>query len=193
MRKLLVGLFAAGVVAMSTTVPTFAANISDVTKSYWAATEINSVVDSNVMTLTGGKFNPEGTVSRVEFVQALLKVLTNDNLDVKIGNKFSDISASDSFYKDVLRSEQLGLVYGYPDGTFKPGKLMSRAETQSVVSHITKDMNADASLLKNFVDANTVPAWAKKAYAKTLNYGIYVNYPNPSELRPNDCQELKLL
>ena len=186
MRKLLVGLFAAGVVALSTTVPTFAAKISDVSTNYWASTEINNVVDNNVMSLTGGKFNPEGTVSRVEFVQALLRVLTNENLDVTISNIFSDVNASDSYYKDVLRSQQLGLVYGYPDGTFKPSKLMSRAETQSVISHITKDMNADASLLKNFIDASEVPAWAKNAYAKTLNYGIYVNYPNPSELRPND-------
>jgi hypothetical protein len=186
MKKLLVGLFAAGVVAMSNTVPTFAANISDVSANYWASKEINNVVDNNVMTLSGSKFNPENSVSRVEFVQALLKVLTNDNLDVKIKNSFSDISASDSFYSDVLRSEQLGLVYGYPDGTFKPGKLMSRAETQSVISHITKDMNADTSLLKNFSDSKEIPAWATKAYAKTLNYGIYVNYPNPSELRPND-------
>lgn len=186
MRKLLVGLFAAGVVALSTTVPTFAAKISDVSTNYWASTEINNVVDNNVMSLTGGKFNPEGTVSRVEFVQALLRVLTNENLDVTISNIFSDVNASDSYYKDVLRSQQLGLVYGYPDGTFKPSKLMSRAETQSVISHITKDMNADASLLKNFIDASEVPAWANNAYAKTLNYGIYVNYPNPSELRPND-------
>jgi len=186
MKKLLVGLFAAGVVAMSTTVPTFAANISDVTANYWASKEINNVVDNNVMSLKGGKFNPEGSVSRVEFVQALLKVLTNDNLNVKIKNIFSDVNASDAYYADVLRSQQLGLVYGYPDGTFKPGKLMSRAETQSVISHITKDMNADTSLLKNFSDSSEVPAWARNAYAKTLNYGIYVNYPNPSELRPND-------
>lgn len=186
MKKLLVGLFAAGVVALSTTVPTFAANISDVSSTYWASKEINGVVNDNVMSLTGKKFNPEGTVSRIEFVQALLKVLTNDNLNVKIGNKFSDITKADSYYADVLRSEQLGLVYGYPDGEFKPNKLMTRAETQSVISHITKDMNADASLLKNFTDANQVPTWARKAYAKTLNYGIYVNYPNPSELRPND-------
>jgi len=186
MKKLLVGLFAAGVVALSNTVPTFAANISDVSSSYWATKEINNVVDNNVMSLTGGKFNPEGSVSRVEFVQALLKVLTNDNLDVTIGNEFSDITTADSYYSDVLRSQQLGLVYGYPDGTFKPNKLMSRAETQSVISHITRDMDADSSLLKNFTDANAIPAWATKAYAKTLNYGIYVNYPNPSELRPND-------
>ena len=186
MKKLLVGLFAAGVVAMSTTVPTFAANISDVSANYWASKEINNVVDNNVMGLKGGKFNPEGSVSRVEFVQSLLKVLTNDTLNVKIKNIFSDVNASDSYYSDVLRSQQLGLVYGYPDGTFKPNKLMSRAETQSVISHITKDMHADTSLLKNFSDYSEVPAWAKNAYAKTLNYGIYVNYPNPSELRPND-------
>ena len=186
MRKLLVGLFAAGVVALSTTVPTFAANISDVSSDYWAVTEINNVVDNNVMSLSGGKFNPEGTVSRVEFVQALLRVLTNENLDVKISNIFSDVKKGDSFYNDVLRSQQLGLVYGYPDGTFKPHKLMSRAETQSVVSHITRDMDPDTSVLKNFVDADAIPAWATHAYAKTLNYGIYVNYPNPSELRPSD-------
>jgi len=186
MRKLLVGLFAAGVVALSATVPTFAANISDVSSTYWASKEINNVVDNNVMSLSGTKFNPEGTVSRVEFVQSLLKLLTNDNLDVKIQNIFSDVKKSDSYYSDVLRSQQLGLVYGYPDGTFKPGKLMSRAETQSVVSHITRDMNADKSLLKNYTDADSVPSWATEAYAKTLDYGIYVNYPNPSELRPND-------
>lgn len=186
MRKLLVGLFAAGVVALSTTVPTFAANISDVSSTYWASKEINNVVDNNVMTLTDGKFNPEGAVRRVDFVSALLKLLTNDNLNVNIKNSFTDVKTSDYFYSDVLRSQQLGLVYGYPDDTFKPKKLLSRAETQSIISHITRDMKADASLLNNYTDANEVPAWAKTSYAKTLDYGIYVNYPNPNELRPND-------
>lgn len=186
MRKLLVGLFAAGVVAFGTTVPSSAATISDVSSDYWANVEINNVVDNNVMSLSGDKFNPEGSVSRVEFVQSLLKVLTNDNLDVTINNIFSDVKKCDSYYSDVLRSQQLGLVYGYPDGTFKPSKLMSRAETQSVVSHITKDMPADLSILNKYVDADKVPAWAREAEAKTLNYGIYANYPNANELRPND-------
>ncbi len=186
MRKLLVGLFAAGVVALSTTIPTFAAQISDVSSTYWASKEINNVVDNNIMTLTDGNFNPEGAVRRVDFVQALLKLLTNDNLNVNIKNIFTDVKSSDYYYSDVLRSQQLGLVYGYPNKTFQPKKLLSRAETQSIVSHITRDMNADASLLDNFTDAKQVPAWAKTAYAKTLDYGIYVNYPNPNELRPND-------
>ena len=85
-----------------------------------------------------------------------------------------------------MRSQQLGIVYGYPDGTFKASKLMTRAETQSVISHITKDKVSDTSALTSFVDYKAVPCWAKPVYAKTLEYGIYVNYPNENELRPND-------
>ncbi len=185
MNKFLVGLLACGLFA-TTIMPSFAADIADVSSNYWASKEINEVVDSNIMTLTSGNFNPEGSVKRVDFVQALLKVLSNDNLNVKISNIFTDVQSSDYFYNDVLRSQQLGLVYGYPDKTFQPKKLMSRAETQSVISHITKDMDADTAILNKFADAKEIPAWAEKPYAKTLNYGIYVNYPNANELRPND-------
>ena len=78
------------------------------------------------------------------------------------------------------------MVYGYPDGTFRPDRVVLRSEAQSVISHITKDMNADKSILNQFKDASAIPAWAKNVYAKTINYGIYVNYPDSRELRPND-------
>ncbi len=185
MKKMMLGLMACGLFA-TTLAPAFAANIADVSSSYWASKEINAVVEDEIMTLDGGKFNPEGTVQRVDFVSALLKVLSNDNLDVRISNIFTDVNASDYFYGDVLRSQQLGLVYGYPDNTFKPHKLMTRAETQSVISHITQDMDPDLAVLDKFSDAKSIPAWAQKPFAKTLNYGIYVNYPNADELRPND-------
>lgn len=185
MNKFMVGLLACGLFA-TTLMPSFAADIADVSSNYWATKEINEVVDSNIMTLSNGNFYPEGSVKRVDFVQALLKVLSDENIDVKISNIFSDINSSDYYYNDVLRSQQLGLVYGYPDKTFQPKKLMTRSETQSVISHITKDMDADTSILNNYKDSNEIPAWAQKPYAKTLNYGIYVNYPNENELRPND-------
>lgn len=185
MNKFMVGLLACGLFA-TTLMPSFAADIADVSSNYWASKEINEVVDGNIMTLSDGNFYPEGSVKRVDFVQALLKVLSDENIDVKISNIFSDINSSDYYYNDVLRSQQLGLVYGYPDKTFQPKKLMTRSETQSVISHITKDMDADTSILNNYKDSNEIPAWAQKPYAKTLNYGIYVNYPNENELRPND-------
>ena len=170
-------------------VPAFAAtrSVVDVSKDYWAQAEIADVVSNSIMTLDEqGYFYPERTVSRVEFVKALLRVLSNDNLNVNIQNIFSDVAASDADYSDILRSQQLGLVYGYPNGTFQPARIMLRDEAQSVISHITKDSATDMSILNYFEDADKVPNWARVPYAKSLAYGIYVNYPNAKELRPTD-------
>lgn len=167
-------------------IPVLAVSISDVSANYWASKEINSVVTDNIMTLSANRFNPEGNMTRVEFVNALLKVLSNDNLNVNISNKFSDVSKANPNYDNILRSQQLGLVYGYPDGTFQPNRVVLRSEAQSVISHITLDMDADTAILDQFKDASAIPAWATNVYAKTINYGIYVNYPDSRELRPND-------
>lgn len=185
MKKLISGVMALCFLALNA-VPVLAASIADVSNNYWAAKEINLVVNDNIMSLSGNRFNPEGNMTRVEFVNSLLKVLSNDNLNVKISNKFSDVTKADPNYDNILRSQQLGLVYGYPDGTFQPERVVLRSEAQSVISHITKDMNADKSILNNFKDASAIPAWATNVYAKTINYGIYVNYPDSRELRPND-------
>ena len=185
MKKFVSGVMALCLLAFNA-IPVLAASIADVSQNYWASKEINIVVDNNIMTLSGNRFNPEGNMTRVEFVNALLKVLSDENLNVTISNKFKDVQSSNPNYENILRSQQLGLVYGYPDGTFKPNNTVLRSEAQSVISHITKDMDADTSVLNQFKDAAAIPAWAKKVYAKTINYGIYVNYPDSRELRPND-------
>ena len=186
MKKLLASLLVGGFIAMST-MPAFAyAGINDVSKNYWAQTEIASVVSDSVMTLTKGNFNPEGKMSRVEFVKALLKVLGQDELAIKTVTKFSDVSKSSDIYAPITRSQQLGLVYGYPDGTFKPDRAVLRDEAQSVISHITIDSPVNANIVKKYSDADKVPAWANEVYAKTLSYGIYVNHPDENELRPTE-------
>ena len=185
MKKLISGAMALCLLAF-TAVPAMAASIADVNQNYWAAKEIVSVVNDNIMTLSGNRFNPEGNMTRVEFVNALLKVLSNDNLNVTIQNKFSDVTEATPSYANILRSQQLGLVYGYPNGTFQPERVVLRDEAQSVISHITRDMVADKSVLANFTDADKIPAWAANDYAKTINYGIYVNHPDARELRPTE-------
>ncbi len=187
MKKLLGGLVVFLFAACFSMPALASVTINDVGNDYWANKEIVDVVSNDIMLLDSQKnFNPEKKVSRICFVKALLKLLSNDNLNVAIQNSFTDVSSSDENYDDILRSQQLGLVYGYPDKTFKASKLMTRAETQSVISHITKDKVSDTSALSSFVDYKAIPCWAKAVYAKTLEYGIYVNYPNENELRPND-------
>ena len=186
MKKLLASLLVGGFIAFNFA-PAFAyQGINDVTENYWARTEIVSVVSDSVMNLTDGNFNPEGKISRIEFVKALLKVLGNENLEITSKAKFSDVAQSSDIYAPMARSQQLGLVYGYPDGTFQPNNAVLRDEAQSVISHITIDGTVDSSILSKFSDAGKVPAWAKNIYKKTLSYGIYVNHPDELELRPTD-------
>lgn len=186
MKKLLASLLVGGFIAFNFA-PAFAyQGINDVTENYWARTEIVSVVSDSVMNLTDGNFNPEGKISRIEFVNALLKVLGNENLEITSKAKFSDVAQSSDIYAPIARSQQLGLVYGYPDGTFQPNNAVLRDEAQSVISHITIDGTVDSSILSKFSDAGKVPAWAKNIYKKTLSYGIYVNHPDELELRPTD-------
>lgn len=186
MKRLLAGLLVCGMLAINT-VPAFAyKGIEDVSKTYWAQPEIASVVSDSVMTLNNGNFYPESKISRVEFVKALLKVLGNDDLAVTSPVKFSDVKKSGADHDAIARSEQLGLVYGYPNGTFKPAGHILRDEAQSVISHITIDGTVDANAISKFSDASKVPGWAQNIYAKTLSYGIYVNHPDEKELRPTE-------
>lgn len=163
----------------------FADNISDVADGYWAQKEINQMVTDKVMNLDDqGNFNPDGSVQRAEFTSMLVKVLGQSDLQVYIQNPFEDVTTSTNLYDDIMRSEQIGLVYGYPDGTFQPEKTISKAEVTSTVSHITKDNTADISVLESFSDVDKIPEWAKTAYAKTVTYNLYVNYPDSQAFEP---------
>jgi hypothetical protein len=170
-----------------TTCPVFAyAGINDVDASYWAQTEIASVVSDSVMFLNAGNFRPEEKISRVDFITALLKVLGSDKVRITEDVAFSDVAKSGADHDAIARSQQIGLVYGYPDGTFRPQGNILRDEAQSVISHITIDAAVDNNIVSKYSDAKKVPNWAKKIYAKTLSYGIYVNHPNENELRPTE-------
>ena len=163
----------------------YADEISDVKADYWASPEITEMVKDGVMTLDAeGNFAPEASVKRADFTTMLVKVLGQGKLDVYIDNPFSDVNNETRYKDDIMRSEQIGLVYGYPDGTFKPEQDMIRAEVTSTMSHITKDAEYDMSVLNQFADADLIPDWAKPSYAKTVKYNLYVNHPEVNAFEP---------
>ena len=188
MKRFIASLLTASVLGLNIS-PVFALNhlgIKDVASNYWANSAIEYVVGESVMyTDNDGRFYPEKPITRAEFVTALLKVLNNDNCEKSEVNRYSDIEPADAYYNDIMRSDALGLVYGYPDGTFKPNREMLRSECVSVISHITKDVVYDVRIIKEFADYRSIPQWAKDEYAKTLNYGIYVNHPDENMLEPD--------
>ena len=67
-------------------------------------------------------------MTRGDFVKMLTKTLGHENSEVKVQNPYTDINALTKNYEAIMKSEELGLVYGYPDKTFKPEQEMIKAE-----------------------------------------------------------------
>lgn len=158
---------------------------SDVPANYWANTEISAIVKDGILPLKNNAYLPEQEVSRSVFNSALLKTLGHRSTTLTDSNPFSDVVSSRADYGDILLSSKLGLIYGYQDGTFKPDRIMTKAEAASVISHITKDYKGNVNSLKAFKDKDSIPTWATRQFAKTIDLGIYVNYPDADELLPN--------
>ena len=159
---------------------------SDVPDDYWAATEINACIKEGIIPVYDDRtFNPEAVVKRVDFATWILNALENSTFLITVHSKYSDVDEQTEGYEAILRNDQIGLIYGYPDGTFQPERIITKAETNSIMSHITKDFPIGESLLNGFSDKDEIPAWARHTYEKTVKYGLYVNHPDSLEFLPN--------
>ena len=182
MKKFLSVLFAIFLMASSVD----AATVTDVKTNYWAAKEIAACIRDGIIRIyADGSFRPETLVKRAEFNTMLLRALGHKPTEVDVAVKFSDMNNKHWAYNDILKSQQIGLLYGYPDGTFRPDNLITKTEVASILSHITKELADDVTILEQFTDKDKIPFWGVHQYAKTIELGMYVNYPKADELLPN--------
>lgn len=86
--------------------------------------------------------------------------------------------------------QRYGLVKGYPDGTFKPDQLVTKAEFTHMfmnvfnnqytkTQHVTNFVNPAGSADK-FTDAAAIPEWAKKSVDDAVKYGVINGNPDGS-------------
>ncbi len=161
-----------------------ALEIIDVQSNYWAGPEIvRSIQNGYIYVIDGNKFKPEDTMTRSEFVTALLKVIRRQNEEVVQDTTFKDISSFTPNAESVALSEQIRMAFGYPDKTFKPNRAINHNETMSMISNITNGEYVAADITR-FKDYNDIPLWARRAYIKNVANGIYVNHPDSLSFTP---------
>ena len=98
-----------------------ALEIIDVRADHWAGQSIiHAIQNGYIYVIDGNKFKPEGTMTRSEFVSALLKVIRRQNEPVVQATSFKDITEITPNKKSITLSEQIRMAFGYPDKTFKP-------------------------------------------------------------------------
>lgn len=185
-RKTLAALVFGLLLLFSSVSSALAKDYTDVPDDYWAAEEIEDVVTKNIIPLYGDNtFRPLDKVTRVDWTGWLLKALGLSTAPITSEPPYSDVTTATYGYQDIARSDQFGLIYGYTDGEFKPQRFITKCETASIMSHITKDTEVDPSNLTQFADYQQIPNWGVLPFSKAIKYGLYVNWPLANELNPN--------
>ena len=109
-------------------------NFSDVPADAWYTTAVNTLASLGLVEGVGNnQFAPERAITRAEFTVIAMRFT---NGEVSGENIFSDISANDWFYDQVVGSIQYGWITGYEDGTFRPNTTIARAEVTTIVNRM---------------------------------------------------------
>ncbi len=108
----------------------FAKQFPDVPNTHSNYVAINFLSDQDVLKgYPDGQFMPEKLVNRAEALKIIFAG-TKAKIDPGIAkdNLFKDVKSNDWFAEFVAHAKSKGIVGGNPDGTFAPGRDVSRAE-----------------------------------------------------------------
>ena len=107
---------------------------SDVTAGDWYNNAVSTLQNMGVIGgYPDGTFRPNATITRAEFVTIATRFFS---YTARYEGIFTDVSASMWCADDIQAGVELGLVGGYPDGTFDPNGAITRAEACAIVNRV---------------------------------------------------------
>lgn len=131
----------------------------DVASGSWYNTYVATLNNAGVITdSSNGCFRPNEAITRAELAAMLAKFSETTGA----ANYFNDVSAKYWAANAIAICAKLGWITGYPDGTFRPDKNVTRAELMAMINRATgrAPKSADAFLpgMKTWID-NTADKW----------------------------------
>lgn len=131
----------------------------DVASGSWYNTYVATLNNAGVITdSSNGYFRPNEAITRAELAAMLAKFSETTGA----ANYFNDVSAKYWAANAIAICAKLGWITGYPDGTFRPDKNVTRAELMAMINRATgrAPKSADAFLpgMKIWID-NTADKW----------------------------------
>lgn len=138
-------IIATALVASTAMMSVATAAFTDVPASNKHVVAINDLLDRKVIQgYSDNTFRPDAVVNRAEAVKFILAGIGAQVDTAKTGTPFKDVKAADWHAPYVTLAKELGIVAGNPDGTFAPGRTVTRAEFCKMLLEASK-WNKDMS------------------------------------------------
>lgn len=115
-----------------------------------------------------GTVRPNGSISRAEVATVLFRLLKDDvrMQNLTKDNAYSDVSDTVWYAAAVSTLSKMGVISGYPDGTFRPNAPITRAEFAAMIARFDETAkSADTP----FTDISG--HWAENAIGKAYGNG----------------------
>ena len=142
----------------------------------WSKSYIGYLESFNVITgYEDGTFKPENNITRAEMAVMMAKAEGYD-LSGFVSSEETGFPDMDEGYstwaatKAIKIMTDMGIMTGYPDGTFRPGQPITRAETVATVNRVLADMEVESYdvLPSDVTDAH----WAYNDIVFAMNHRI---------------------
>jgi len=134
-----------------------------------------------------GTFSPDRSITRAELASMLARVYESEAGQPAIA--FTDIGSTDWAKEAVDKVASSGMMEGYPDGSFKPGQPVTRAEMASIEARLmekARGTTAPAASAGGGSFSDTDGHWAEAAIERVRVAGIISGYADGT-FRPDQA------
>lgn len=127
--------------------PGAALSFHDISASHFAYDAIIELTSNEIISgYSDGSFRPSDSVTRGQAAAIINRILKHTP---KNSVYFSDVDSKNRFAKDIAAIKELGVINGFPDGTFRPNDTMTRAQMAVIVKnafniHVTSFVSAES-------------------------------------------------
>lgn len=122
-----------------------------------------------------GEVRPQNNITRAEVATIFFRLLTDDVRDENLTktNRYSDVAATSWYNTAVSTLSSMGIITGYPDGTFRPNAAITRAEFAAITARFDNDGDKTAAKFSDIANH-----WAKDEISIAYNNSWITGYPD---------------
>lgn len=96
-----------------------------------------------------GTVQPEGNITRAEVATIFFRMLKDESRNKYWSktNPYTDVKSIDWYNNAISTLSNMGIINGYPDGTFRPNAGITRAEAMTIVNNALRRTPCKEGLL----------------------------------------------